>query len=76
MQDVDLLEEAAAAHDRLAAELDALAGSGVLLDPTALRRLRTTVEVVLPAAEAYERYVAAEVARVEAAGQLPVGAAG
>lgn len=76
MKDIDLLEEAATAHDRLAAELDALAGSGVLLDPTALRRLRTTVDMVLPAAEAYEQYVATEVARAQAANQLSMGAAG
>jgi hypothetical protein len=67
MADTDVLKEAAAAHEWLAAELDALLGSGVLLDPVALRRLRATVDAVLPAAEAYERHVAAEVVLVGAA---------
>ena len=67
MADTDVLKDAAAAHERLAAELDALLGTGVLLDPDALRRLRATVDAVLPAAEAYEGHVAAEVALAGAA---------
>lgn len=66
MADIDVLNEARMAHERLAAELDALLGGGVLLDPAGLRRLRATVDAVLSAAEAYERHVTAEAALVGA----------
>jgi hypothetical protein len=58
----DNLDDVAEAHQRLASELDALLGGGVLLDPAALRRLRATVDAVMPAAEAYERRIQAEAA--------------
>lgn len=49
-----------AAHDELTARLDELLGSGVLLDPEALRTLRAAVDAALPVAEAYERYLTDE----------------
>lgn len=51
-------EQVREAHDRLAAELDALLAQGVLLDPVALARLRAAIDAALPAAEAYERRLA------------------
>ncbi len=48
----------ATTHRRLECELDDLVGSGVLLDPTALRRLRGVLDDAIPVADAYAERVA------------------
>lgn len=67
MDSAPLAQRFKAAHDELAAGLDELLGSGVLLDPEALRTLRTAVDAALPVAEAYERYLTDELAAGAAA---------
>lgn len=51
------LNRVAEAHEHVAAAMDDLVGSGVLLDPDGLRRLRDAAEAVLPVAEAYARHL-------------------
>lgn len=51
------LHRVAEAHERVAAAMDDLVGSGVLLDPEGLRRLRDIADAVMPVAEAYAAHL-------------------
>lgn len=53
MTDPALRTRTTAMHHRLQDELDTLTGSGVLLDPHALRRLGALIAEAVPVAEAY-----------------------
>lgn len=59
MPDLTVADRTAAMHRRLEQELDDLMGSGMLLDPTALRRLRGVIDEAIPVADAYAQQVAA-----------------
>jgi hypothetical protein len=56
-EDPDLDRDLAVAHDRLAAHMQEMNASGLLLDPAALRRLRTYATEALSVAIAYRRRV-------------------
>lgn len=51
------LARVAEAHVQVAEAMDDLVGTGVLLDPEGLRRLRDTAEAALPVAEAYAEHL-------------------
>jgi hypothetical protein len=59
MPDLTVADRTAAMHRRLEQELDELVGTGMLLDPAALRRLRSVIDAAIPVADAYAEAVSA-----------------